>query len=60
MIWDVFEGGHLFHGEDPSGEGYTTRAHLPEVVGLLGPPPPGLLERGVRSGEFFSKDGKFV
>lgn len=59
MIWVVFEGGHLFYGKDPSGEGYMTRAHLAEVVGLLGPPPLDLLKRGVRSKEFFSEDGKF-
>ena len=59
MVWDVFEGGHLFYGKDPSGEGYMTRAHLAEVVGLLGPPPLDLLKRGVRSKEFFSEDGKF-
>jgi len=59
MIWDVFEGGHLFYGEDPTGKGYTTRAHLAEVVGLLGSPPLDLLERGVRSKEFFSEDGQF-
>jgi hypothetical protein len=58
MIWDVFEGGHLFYSQDPSGQGYTTRAHLAEVVGLLGPPPLDLLERGVRSKEFFSEDGE--
>lgn len=58
MIWDVFEGGHLFHGKDPSSKGYTTRAHLAEVVGLLGPPPLDLLERGARSKEFFAEDGK--
>ncbi|ROT35114.1 kinase domain-containing protein [Sodiomyces alkalinus F11] len=60
MIWDVFEGRHLFRGEDPTGRGYTTRAHLAEVVGLLGPPPPDLLERGVRSKEFFSEDGRWI
>lgn len=58
MIWDVFEGRHLFHGQDPSGEGYMTRAHLAEVIGLLGPPPLYLLERGVRSKEFFAEDGR--
>lgn len=57
MIWDVFEGGHLFHGQDPTDKGYTTRAHLAEVIGLLEPPPLDLLERGVRSREFFSVDG---
>ncbi|KAL2260189.1 hypothetical protein VTK26DRAFT_5885 [Humicola hyalothermophila] len=60
MIWNVFEGGHLFHAQDPVPlEGYTTRAHLAEVVGLLGPPPLGLLERGVRSKEFF-EDGQWI
>ncbi|CAI4213688.1 unnamed protein product [Parascedosporium putredinis] len=60
MIWDVFEGGHLFHGQDPTDKGYTTRAHLAEVIGLLGPPPLDLLERGVRSREFFSEDGRWI
>ncbi|POR37663.1 Serine/threonine-protein kinase SRPK [Tolypocladium paradoxum] len=60
MIWDVFQGSHLFHGEDPTGKGYTTRAHLAEVIGLLGPPPLDLLQRGVRSKEFFSEDGKWI
>lgn len=55
MIWDVFEGGHLFYGQDSSREGYTTRAHLAEVVGLLGPPPLDILERGVCSTELFSE-----
>jgi hypothetical protein len=58
MIWDVFQGQHLFYGVDPAPEqGYTTRAHLAEVIGLLGPPPLDLLQRGVRSKEFFSEDG---
>ncbi|KAF1948632.1 kinase domain-containing protein [Byssothecium circinans] len=60
MIWDVFQGGHLFHGEDPTGKGYTTRAHLAEVIELLGPPPSDLLERGVRSKEFFSEGGRWI
>ncbi|KAK4099170.1 kinase domain-containing protein [Parathielavia hyrcaniae] len=60
MIWDVFEGGYLFYGRDPNGQGYTTRAHLAEVIGLLGPPPLDLLERGVQSKEFFSEDGQWI
>ncbi|OAA37905.1 protein kinase domain protein [Metarhizium rileyi] len=62
LIWDVFEGGHLFHGLDPSPEKgcYTTRAHLAEVIGLLGPPPLDLLQRGTRSREFFSEDGQWI
>ncbi|KAK7414462.1 hypothetical protein QQX98_006648 [Neonectria punicea] len=56
MIWDVFEGGHLFYGNGSTGKGYTTRAHLAEVR----PPPLDLLLRGVRSKEFFSEDGEWI
>ncbi|KAI1135858.1 kinase domain protein [Hypoxylon sp. FL0543] len=59
MIWDLYEGRHLFSGEDPGGKGYSTRAHLAEVIGLLGPPPLDLLQRGVRSLEFFTSDGQW-
>jgi len=57
QIWDLFEDKHLFHGNDPDGSGYKTRAHLAEVVGLLGPPPLDLLKRGSRSKEFFDEEG---
>jgi serine/threonine protein kinase len=57
MIWDLFEGRHMFYGEDPDGRGYSTRAHLAEVIALLGPPPLDLIKRGARSDEFFTKDG---
>ncbi|KAJ5384277.1 hypothetical protein N7517_002188 [Penicillium concentricum] len=57
MIWDLFEGKHMFIGMDPDGKGYSTRAHLAEVIGILGPPPSHFLKRGERSHEFFTKDG---
>lgn len=57
MIWDLFEGRHLFNGRDPDGNGYSTRAHLADVMTLLGPPPLDLIKRGVRSREFFTKEG---
>jgi serine/threonine-protein kinase SRPK3 len=59
MIWDLFEGRHLFYGQDPDGKGYSTRAHLAEVIALLGPPPLDLIKRGVRSNEFFTKEGMY-
>lgn len=58
-MWDLFEGKHLFYGNDPDGKGYSTRAHLAEVMGILGPPPLDLLQRGKRSHEFFTDDGKY-
>ncbi|KAH7317827.1 kinase-like domain-containing protein [Rhexocercosporidium sp. MPI-PUGE-AT-0058] len=60
MVWDLFEGHHLFHGQDPDGKGYSTRAHLAEVIALLGPPPLDLLQKGVRSSEFFDDEGKWI
>ncbi|KAG8408172.1 hypothetical protein J3459_018134 [Metarhizium acridum] len=60
MIWDLFEGRHLFHGRDPESQSYSTRAHLAEVIGVLGPPPLDLLNRGKRSREFFTEDGKWI
>ncbi|KAK3987686.1 Serine/threonine-protein kinase, partial [Cladorrhinum sp. PSN332] len=60
MIWHIFEGEHLFSGHDPEHAAYRSRAHLAEMVALLGPPPPSLLARGNRSGEFFnSSTGEF-
>lgn len=47
----------MFYGNDPDGKGYSTRAHFAEVIGVLGPPPLDMLERGKRSHEFFDEDG---
>ncbi|KAL9023173.1 MAG: hypothetical protein Q9180_008351, partial [Flavoplaca navasiana] len=56
MIWDLFEGKHLFYGRDPREGKYMTRAHLADMIALLGPPPVELLKAGKRSTEFFDKD----
>ncbi|KAF5339096.1 hypothetical protein D9611_011210 [Ephemerocybe angulata] len=45
-IWDMFEGGHLFDGTDPEHGVYRSRAHLAEMIALLGPPPPEFVARG--------------
>ncbi|KAI9686773.1 MAG: hypothetical protein M1822_002833 [Bathelium mastoideum] len=59
MIWDLFEGKHMFYGNDPLEKRYLTRAHLAEVVAMLGLPPLDLLNRGSRSKEFFTDDGQW-
>ncbi|EZF32053.1 CMGC/SRPK protein kinase [Trichophyton interdigitale MR816] len=59
MVWDLFEGKHMFYGNDPDGKGYSTRAHLAEVIAILGPPPLDMLKCGKRSSEFFDEDGKW-
>lgn len=48
----------MFYGYDREKKYYTTRAHLAEVIELLGPPPLDLVQRGLRSPEFFTEDGK--
>ncbi|KAL9092102.1 MAG: hypothetical protein Q9165_004535 [Trypethelium subeluteriae] len=59
LIWDLFEGKHMFYGKDPKEMKYMTRAHLAEMIALMGPPPPELLEKGARTAEFFDEDGKW-
>ncbi|CAH0044611.1 unnamed protein product [Clonostachys solani] len=56
MRWDIFEGKHLFHGIDPKDTAYSTRAHLEEVIGMLGMPPLDLIKVGSRSDEFLTDD----
>ncbi|KAG6025638.1 hypothetical protein E4U41_001495 [Claviceps citrina] len=59
MIWDIFEGGSLFSGQDPEFNAYRSRAHLAEMISALGPPPPELVARGQLSHKFFSAEGEF-
>ncbi|KAL4884477.1 kinase-like domain-containing protein [Aspergillus karnatakaensis] len=59
MVWDLLEGRRMFYGEEPKSKKYSTRAHLAEVVGLLGRPPLDLLRRGARSSEFFTTGGEW-
>ncbi|KAK6207875.1 serine threonine protein kinase [Colletotrichum tabaci] len=59
MIWDLFEGGHLFTGHDPEHQTYRSRAHLAEIVALLGQPLQALLDLGKSSHRFFTDEGEF-
>ncbi|KAF4967479.1 hypothetical protein FSARC_4974 [Fusarium sarcochroum] len=59
MIWDLFERQHLFTGHDPESQTYRSRAHLAEIIALLGPPPQTLLESGKSSHKFFTDTGDF-
>ncbi|KAI9648505.1 hypothetical protein NHQ30_003140 [Ciborinia camelliae] len=59
-IWDIFEGKHLFSRQDPKRGRYTTRAHLTELISVLGPPPLELIKRGKRSAEWFDANGKWL
>ncbi|KZF25505.1 kinase-like protein [Xylona heveae TC161] len=59
MVWDLFEGESLFTGQDPEFQTYRSRAHVAEIISLLGPPPPTLLAQGRQSHKFFSDEGAF-
>ncbi|KAK4122939.1 serine threonine protein kinase, CMGC group [Parathielavia appendiculata] len=59
MIWDMFEGGHPFSGEDPEHQIYRTRAHLASIISLLGHPPQDFITRGALRSKFFSEKGPF-
>ncbi|KAF7548878.1 hypothetical protein G7Z17_g6771 [Cylindrodendrum hubeiense] len=59
MIWDLFEGDHLFTGCDPESQTYRSRAHLAEMIALLGQPPQALLHSGKSSHKFFTDKGDF-
>ncbi|KAK7528433.1 kinase-like domain-containing protein [Phyllosticta citriasiana] len=59
MVWDAFKGEHLFTGHDPELQTYRGRAHLAEMIALLGPPPPNLLARANLRSKFYSDAGDF-
>ncbi|KAL2838560.1 kinase-like domain-containing protein [Aspergillus pseudoustus] len=59
MIWNIFEGGSLFTGQDPEFKTYRSRAHLAEMINLIGLPPADLLARANQRGKFFTEAGEF-
>ena len=48
----------MFYGIDPKEKKYMTRTHLSEMIALMGPPPPELLNKGERTAEFFDEHGE--
>jgi serine/threonine-protein kinase SRPK3 len=56
-IWDLAENETLFNATDPDGGDYRAALHLKEMVGLLGPPPEDLLQRGKTSTSYFTAGG---
>ncbi|QSS59830.1 hypothetical protein I7I51_04626 [Histoplasma capsulatum] len=55
-IWDLFEGKHMFHGNDSDWKEYITHAHLTEVIDILGLSLLDMLKCGKWSLEFFTED----
>ncbi|KAJ0419022.1 kinase-like protein [Aspergillus carlsbadensis] len=59
MIWDIYEGGSLFTGQDSEFQRYRSHAHLAEIINLLGPPPSTLLAKRKMRGKFFTDKEEF-
>ncbi|KAJ5185750.1 protein kinase [Penicillium cf. griseofulvum] len=59
MTWDIFEGGHLFNAYDLEFKEYRSRAHLADMINLLGPPPTSLLKQGKATSKFFTDEYEF-
>lgn len=55
----MFEDRNLFYGKDPEFGAYRTRAHLAEIIAVLGSPPPDFMARGLLRSKFFSEKGEF-
>ena len=50
----------MFTGQDPEAQTYRSRAHLAEMISILGPPPPSLIAQGQLSHKFFDSQGGFL
>ncbi|CAG8325404.1 unnamed protein product [Penicillium nalgiovense] len=57
VVWNLYEGGSLFSGQDPEYQTYRSRAHLAEITRLLGPPSPSFLARGNLTKDYFTEEG---
>ncbi|PYH92493.1 kinase-like protein [Aspergillus ellipticus CBS 707.79] len=59
-IWNVgCMGVRCLPGQDPEFQKYRSRAHLAEMINLLGPPPSSLIAQGELRGKFVSEEGDF-
>lgn len=54
------EGSNLIHGIDLEHHKYRRRAHLAEMVSLLGPPALEVLSQGELWSKFFSENGESI
>ncbi|KAH7329486.1 kinase-like domain-containing protein [Stachybotrys elegans] len=58
MIWNLFEGGNLFHAAK---DGHLNdEQHLAEMVSLMGPPPNEFLERSEMCRKYWDTDGNWI
>ncbi|AEO69494.1 uncharacterized protein THITE_2146465 [Thermothielavioides terrestris NRRL 8126] len=58
MVWDLFEGGRLFHAAK-DGQ-LDDEQHLAEMVSLMGLPPAKLLERSEKARQYWDAEGNWI
>ena len=59
MLWDLFENFGLFDSISTKPGSYHSDQHLGLMIGLMGPPPNALLDRGSTSATYFDENGNF-
>ena len=59
VMWDLIESCGLFDAIDTRPGKYNSSQHLGLMIGLLGPPPKELLERGDATATYFDEHGHF-
>lgn len=60
MLWDLFYGrGPFDTPPDSRSSGSADETHLGQIISLLGPPPPDLLDRGREAYRYFDAKGQF-
>ncbi|QPH09432.1 hypothetical protein C2857_000202 [Epichloe festucae Fl1] len=57
-IWDIFEGGRLFHAVKDGV--FSDELHLAEMVSLMGPPPKRFLERSQTCARYWDGEGNWI
>jgi len=57
--WDLLQGKNLFQTKGPDGKDSTPQ-HVAQIIALLRPPPPDLLRKSPRTGEFYDENGKLI
>ncbi|EFY85852.1 protein kinase-like protein [Metarhizium acridum CQMa 102] len=58
MIWDLFEGGRLFHAMKDGV--LNDEQHLAEMVSLMGPPPQCFLEKSEKCQQYWDAEGNWI
>ncbi|KAI1432831.1 serine threonine protein kinase, CMGC group [Xylaria sp. CBS 124048] len=60
VAWELFGRTPLFSGQDPELDRYERRAHIAEMIALLGRPDSSALAKGEMTSQLFSQDTMFT